>query len=119
MKSMPQEIEVWYLIPALRRELTEIFISDFGMNQREISKILEITESAVSQYLNSKRGSELKFNEKELSEIKKTAQDIIDNGNANEELYKVCVKLRACDSLCELHKRHDCSISDDCDLCVV
>ena len=119
MKIMPQEMEVWYLIPALRRELTEIFISDFNLSQREVSKILGITESAISQYLKSKRGNELKFNREEIDEIKKTAQDIIENGNANENLYKVCVKLRACDSLCKLHRKHDCSIAGDCDLCVV
>ncbi len=120
MKTMPQEIEVWYLIPALRRELAKIFIANFKMSQRQVSEILGITESAVSQYLNAKRGSELKFSEKEMEDIKKTAETIFANdGNSNEELYRLCVTLRACDSLCDFHRKQDSSISKDCDLCVV
>ena len=65
MNSLPQELEIWYLIPALRRELTKIFISDFKLSQKKISEILGITESAVSQYQNSKRAQDLKFAKKE------------------------------------------------------
>lgn len=118
MKSLPQEIEIWYLIPAIRRELTRIFISDFGMNQKKASEILGITESAVSQYSKFKRGNELKFSESELKYIEQTSKEIIENGNANENIYKLCIKLRACQSLCELHKKQDKTISKDCDLCL-
>ena len=118
MSSLPQELEIWYLIPALRRELTKIFISDFKLNQKQISKILEITEGAVSQYLSSKRGNELKFSGDELKEIKKTAQKIIKSKKAKEEFYKLCIKLRGTESLCKLHKKHDKSVSKKCDLCI-
>ncbi|MEK6823666.1 MAG: hypothetical protein AABY06_01400 [Nanoarchaeota archaeon] len=118
MSSLPQELEIWYLIPALRRELTKIFISEFKVNQKQISKILGITESAVSQYLSSKRGNELKFSQKEIKEIKKTAQKMIKSKKANEEFYKLCIKLRGAKSLCNLHRKHDKSISRNCDLCV-
>ena len=118
MNSLPQELEIWYLIPALRRELAKIFISDFNMSQRQTSKILEITESAVSQYLSSKRGNELKFSKEELKEIKKTAKKIISNKEkSNEIFYKLCMKLRGTDSLCKLHKKHDKSVPKNCDLC--
>ena len=115
---MPQEVEVWYLIPALRRELSKIFISDFKKTQKEVSEILEITESAVSQYLNEKRGKELKFNKEEIEGIKKTAEKIIsDEKKSREEFYKLCIKFRACDSLCKLHKKQDSSLPKNCDLC--
>lgn len=117
MNSLPQELEIWYLIPALRRELTNIFISDFKLNQKQVSKILGITESAVSQYLSSKRGNELKFSKRELKEIKKTAKKILKSKKANEEFYKLCIKLRGTESLCKLHRKHDKSISGNCDLC--
>ncbi|MBI2003991.1 transcriptional regulator [Candidatus Pacearchaeota archaeon] len=117
MNPLPQELEIWYLIPALRRELTKIFISDFKFSQKQISKILGITESAVSQYLSSKRGNELKFSKKEIREIKKTAKKIIKSKKANEEFYKLCIKLRGTESLCKLHRKHDKNISKNCDLC--
>tara|TARA_B100001971_G_C18193180_1_gene539878 strand:+ start:474 stop:833 length:360 start_codon:yes stop_codon:yes gene_type:complete len=118
MKSMPQEIEVWYLIPALRRELTKIFIEDYDMSQKQVSGILSVTESAVSQYLKSKRAQELKFSEKEVEEIKKTAKLIHeDREHTLEHLYGLCVRLRGCSSLCELHKKHDSNLPKNCDLC--
>src|SRR3989344_1784732 len=107
MKLMPQEIEVWYLIPAIRKELTKIFLSDLKISQKKISEILGVSEGAISQYLNSKRGSELKFSRKEKEEIKKTAKKIIKNKKSHEELYKLSIKLKGCDSLCEWHKKHD------------
>src|SRR3989338_6851543 len=77
MNSLPQELEIWYLIPALRRELTKIFISDFKLSQKKISDILGVTESAVSQYQNSKRAQDLKFSKKEIEKIKTFAKKII------------------------------------------
>lgn len=118
MKLLPQEIEVWYLIPAIRRELTETLIFDFGMSQKKISEILGLTESAVSQYLKSKRGNEIKFSEKEKEIIKSSAANIVEGENADEELYRLSVRLRACESLCNFHKRNDKGIRKDCDLCV-
>lgn len=118
MKLMPQEIEVWYLIPALRRELAKIFISDFKKTQKEISKILGVTESAISQYIKSKRASKLKFSKQEIEEIKKAAKKIIsDEKSSNEHFYKLCVKFRGCQSLCKLHRKQDDSLPKNCDLC--
>ena len=79
MELMPQEVEVWYLIPAIRRELTKIFLSEFKINQKQISDILGVTESAVSQYQNSKRAQDLKFSKKEIEKIKIFAKKIISN----------------------------------------
>ena len=118
MKSLPQEIEVWYLIPALRRELAKILISDFGMNQKQVSKTLEITESAVSQYLKAKRGSEIKFSEEDIKKIKETATNIVEKGNSSQELYKLSTKFRGTEAVCDLHKKEDKTISKNCDLCM-
>jgi predicted transcriptional regulator len=118
MKSMPQEIEVWYLIPAIRRELTKYFIGNHNLNQKKISEILNITESAVSQYLKAKRGSEMKFDEGEIQLIEDAARRIVSQKlEANKEIYKLCVSFRGGESVCEVHRSHDSSIEKDCDLC--
>ena len=118
MKLMPQELEVWYLIPSLRKELAKIFISEFKMTQKQVSEILGITESAISQYLKSKRGNGLKFSKDEIKEIKKTANKIIlDEKNSREHFYKLCLRLRGCKSLCKLHKKQDNSVPKNCSLC--
>ena len=118
MKSMPQEIEVWYLIPAIRRELTKYFIGNHNLSQKQISEILNITESAVSQYLKAKRGSEMKFDEGEIQLIEDAARRIFENRlEANKEIYKLCVAFRGGETVCEFHKQQDSSIEKDCDLC--
>ena len=115
---MPQEIELWYLIPGIRRELAKSFIEKHGMSQKKISEILNITESAVSQYLKSKRGSEMKFDENEMKMIEESAQKIVDKKlEANKEIYDLCVKFRGSPSLCEFHKGRDSTVDSDCDLC--
>lgn len=118
MKSLPQEIEMWYLIPALRRELAKILISDFGMSQKQVSQTLDLTESAVSQYLKLKRGTELNFSKNDIEKIRETACNIVENDHANEELYKLSMKFRGSNIMCDFHKKSDSSIPKDCDLCV-
>ena len=118
MKLMPQEIEVWYLIPALRRELAKVLIQEYGMSQKKVSEVFRITESAVSQYMKSKRGKELRFPKKELEEIRKTAERINSGSEeANEQLYRLCVKLRGSEHVCDFHRKQDKSLPKNCDLC--
>ena len=57
----PQELEVWYILPAIRRELT-ISLKEEGLKQRQVAEILGVTEAAVSQYIKSKRAKAIKFN---------------------------------------------------------
>ncbi|MDP2672357.1 MAG: transcriptional regulator [Nanoarchaeota archaeon] len=119
MELMPQELEVWYLIPAIRRELTRIFILDFNLTQKQISEILGVTESAISQYQKSKRAQNLKFSKKEIEKIKKFAKKIIlDKRHSKEYFYKLCLDLRGTKSLCELHKKQDKNVLKNCDLCL-
>ncbi|MFH1409719.1 MAG: transcriptional regulator [Nanoarchaeota archaeon] len=116
--AMPQEIEVWYVIPALRRELARTFIEDHHLSQKEASKILGITESAISQYLKAKRGKELKFNKDELDHIKLTAKKMIsDRENLLKYMYALLKELRGSKSVCALHHKFDKTLSCDCTIC--
>ena len=117
-QAMPQEIEVWYLIPAIRKELAKIFISKYEMSQKEIADILGLTESAVSQYLKDKRGNQLKFNLNERKIINKTAKKISeDKNNSIKHLYNLCNSLKNTKTICDLHRKHNPKISKDCDFC--
>ena len=55
--KLRQEIEVWYVIPAIRKEIAKGLVKK-GLKQRAVARKLEITDAAVSQYFNSKRGGE-------------------------------------------------------------
>lgn len=118
-KMLPQEVEVWYLIPAIRRELTKILIKDHGLTQKKVSDILGLTESAVSQYIKSKRANTLQFNSDEMEKIKEYADKIMkDKENIKKYLFDLSIKLRGSDSLCKLHKKHDSSIDEHCKICI-
>ncbi len=102
--EMPQELEVWYVIPALRREFAKLMIKK-GLKQRETAKKLGIGEAAVSHYIKSKRGKEVKFDKKIGQEIRKSVDRILTNkATVMEELQNMITKIRKSGCLCKLHK---------------
>lgn len=120
MKLLPQELEVWYLIPAIRRELTKILTSEHELTQKQVAEVLGLTESAVSQYIKLKRGKELTFKDSEVKIIEQYADKIInDKNNVRKHLFDLSLELRGTTSLCTLHKEHDSSIDKNCKICMV
>ena len=108
---MPQEIEVWYLIPALRKELSKIFIKDYGLAQKKAAELLGISEAAVSQYIKEKRGKDIKFIKSELEIIKETADKIVkDKKYSMKYLYEACILFRGSKTVCNLHRKHHRSL---------
>ncbi len=115
---MPQELEVWYLIPALRRELAKTFIKEYGLKQKKAAECLGITEAAISQYLKSKRGNEIKFSEDAKKKIEEAAKEIMEKKkDIIEEIYSLCVMMRKSKALCDFHRLQDKRISKNCDIC--
>lgn len=102
---MPQEIEVWYILPALRKEFSKIMVGK-GMTQREIAKKLYLTEAAVSQYLKGKRGGNLDFSEDLQKEIKESANRLLKTGQIVQEFQALCRKVRESEMLCDIHKKY-------------
>lgn len=117
-KIMPQELDVWYLLPAIRKELVRVFIKENGISQKEAAEIIGVTGAAVSQYLKSKRASEIKFSEEAKKEIRKTGEKILkDRENIARHIYTLSMKLRNMKCLCKIHKSQDKSVPVNCDLC--
>jgi len=116
--QMPQEIEVWYIIPALRRELTKSMIEDFKLTQKQVAKHMALTEAAVSQYLSSKRAKDVIFTEAVLNEIKKSASRIIENSKELvPEMMRLCHLTGVKQIMCDIHKKQDISLPDSCEIC--
>ena len=115
MKMLPQEIEVWYLIPAIRKELA-IALNDMGLKQKDIANIIQVTPSAISQYIRQKRGSQtLKAEfrsrmEESAVKLKEGKPLIPIMKKLSEDAWKMGV-------LCELHKKYDHELPDKCRLC--
>ena len=116
--QMPQEIEVWYTIPSLRRELAKSMKEDSKLTQKQVAEYMGITEAAVSQYLSSKRAKEVVFSNAVLDEIKVSAKKIIENG---KQLIPEMVRLTKLTGvkqvMCDLHKKQDVGLPDGCEIC--
>ncbi|MBT4174356.1 helix-turn-helix domain-containing protein [archaeon] len=104
--NLPQEIEVWYIIPAIRKELAKALLEE-DLTQKEIAKRLCITEAAVSQYLKNKRGKDVKFSPAVLNQIKISARRIVDSkakSASMKELQRICKYLKRRDHMCKIHR---------------
>lgn len=114
MYSLPQEIEVWYIIPAIRRELAKI-LKKKGLKQKETAKILGTTEAAVSQYLHKKRACGIKFPDKMKKEIEKSADKIIkDNKIIVREIMALINKIKKQGIACQACKKYNKGILKLC-----
>lgn len=115
--DMPQELEVWYVIPALRKAFTEIMLKK-GLKQKEIAKKLGLVKSAVSQYLKSRRGTDLKFDKKMMEKIEKSVNNILKNkSTAREELIRLCNIIRKEGMLCCFHRSINKKFKS-CEICL-
>lgn len=115
---LPQEVEVWYLIPALRKEIAINLIKKKELSQKEAADILGITESAVSQYVSMKRASAVKFNKEEKKKIEKTAEMLVkDRKNKIKHLDKLIKSFKKSGSMCEIHKKYE-KVDKTCDICL-
>lgn len=79
MYMLPQEVEVWYIIPAVRKELAKLLTKEFRFSYERAGKALGISKAAVSQYLSDKRANKVCLNAKTKKEIKDSAEKISEN----------------------------------------
>lgn len=99
----PQEVEVLYVLPAIRRELA-LEMKKKGLEQKKIAGILCVTEAAVSQYVRSKRACKVCFDKKSLEAIKAAASKIKDSKSMISETQKLLQLMRKLKITCKVHK---------------
>lgn len=118
-EKMPQEIEVWDLLPAIRKALAQFLVHDFKLSQKKTAEALHITEPAVSQYLQEKRGKTVVFSDAILQEIKASARAIKEKTSlVYKELQRICDLNEVKKIICTLHKDSNTTIPCDCDICL-
>lgn len=108
---MPQEIGVWYILPAIRKELA-FELNKQGLKQTEIAVRLGITKAAVSQYLANKRASNVKFGPRIKEQIKYSAKQIISGSNVMKEIFEIEKLLKRSKIYCKMciHGKESCNI---------
>ena len=119
-ETMPQEIEVRYILPAIRRELARIFIQEHKLSQKEAAKLLGLTEAAVSQYQHSKRAKEVIFSNDVVHEIMASAKKIIAESASKQrligEIYRITNLTTVKQILCDLHRSQSKDL-ESCNVC--
>ncbi|MBI4020109.1 MAG: helix-turn-helix domain-containing protein [Candidatus Aenigmarchaeota archaeon] len=115
LKILPQEVETWYIIPAIRREMAKEIIRR-GLSQRGAAARLGITESAVSQYVKDKRANKVSLKPAVLDEIRKSVDAVMAGGSAFSEIYRLSLELKRNMSICDIHRAHD-DVPQACNIC--
>jgi predicted transcriptional regulator len=145
---MPQEVEVWYVLPAIRRELAKIMktktvsranedgeMVDHKITQKEIARMLGVTEPAITQYLLKKkgrrsRGDQVVIPDIILKEIDKSADTMIKEyekarmiddedifESMTREINRIIRVMRDAGVMCDIHREFCAHANDPCDAC--
>ncbi len=112
----PQELEVFYFIPAIRKEFS-VQMKKKGKGQREIASLLGITEAAVSQYISKKRAMGIKLDKPVKEEISKSIEKIKTPMDSVRETQQVLGFLRRSRLICKYHHKFLKFIPKDCSVC--
>ena len=119
-ETMPQEIEVRYILPAIRRELARIFVKEHKLSQKEAAKLLGLTEAAVSQYQHSKRAKEVVFSDNIVNEVRVSADRILADKSSKQrvigEIYRISNLTKVRHILCDIHRAQSKDL-ENCNVC--
>ena len=103
---MPQQVEVWYVLPAIRKEFAKIMIKK-GLSQKDAAQKLGITEAAVSQYMKKKRASReaIEFDSSIRAEMEKSVASVLEGGSLIKEMQRICKMARDKRLICRISKK--------------
>ncbi len=115
MYSLPQEIEVWYIIPAIRKQLAQVLTKKHRLTFEKTGEILGISKAAVSQYINKKRAGKIKFPPNVKKQIEKSADKINKNNKiAVNEIMRILKLIKTCGCECNICKKYNKGIIKQC-----
>lgn len=115
MYLLPQEIEVWYIIPAVRKELAKLLTKKYELSYEKAGNILGISKAAVSQYLSDKRANKIKLDIKTKREIEKSAKIIFENPKiALGEIQRILKFMKDTKCSCDVCKKYNKEVLGYC-----
>lgn len=101
---LPQELETFYVIPALRRQLA-LAMDEAGMKQKDIAAHLGVNTAAISQYKSKKRGEKVELSLEIVQHIRHSAANIKDQLSYVRETQHLLHLIRTSGALCQIHKQ--------------
>ena len=113
----PQEIEVWYILPAIRAELAKA-MKELSLDQKKIAELLNITEAAVSQYVSGKRAADVKFDSSYKEKIKEAAKRIVESkSHFVKETQQILSGMWKDKTICSVHHEQNKDLPKNCNMC--
>jgi hypothetical protein len=115
MYLLPQEIEVWYIIPAVRKELARLLTRKHELSYEKAGAILGVSKAAVSQYLSNKRANKVKLNAETKKEVAKAAKIIAENPKlALTEIQRILKYMKDTKCSCDVCKKYNKDVINFC-----
>ncbi len=102
----PQELEVYFVIPAIRRELARA-LHLLGVKHNKIARLFDVSEACVSNYFKLKRAAKINFRPHILKMINEGAEKLLNGECLINIVEEICRRFKEDGSLCELHKSMD------------
>ncbi len=109
-----QEVEVWYVLPAIRKGLVEELLKK-GTKKSKISKMLNITKASISHYTKNNRGNDLSLSRMKI-DIKRGAKKILEGECPTKVIQSLLIISLKKGVTCQIHKRID-NIKEECNIC--
>ncbi|WP_292489542.1 transcriptional regulator [Methanoculleus sp. 10] len=86
--KLPCQLIVWNVLPAIRAAIAEE-LSNMGVSQLEAARLLDMTPSAISQYLTGKRGYRIVFEGEVKESLNQLARDL-HTGQVDDLAARIC-----------------------------
>jgi len=112
----PQEVEVFYILPAIRKELS-VALKALGKSQKEIAGLLGVTEAAVSHYISSKRANDVQFPKEFIARIREAAPKITNHQSMIQEVQAILDSVKEDRFICRMHEQVTRDIPRGCNVC--
>ncbi len=118
---LPAEIETNTLIPAIRAILAKKLIEEHGIREGEVSKLLGVTQAAISNYVRGTRGDPILINKLvEIKEVSDMINDICSNLASNmaytpaslSKFIGLCNYIKSSLLICDIHHNLEANIDE-------
>ncbi len=120
----PCMVVVQYVLPSIRLLIMKDLIAKHDMRKIDVSKKMQLTPAAITQYLTGKRGAafemEILRSKETMDIIADIAETVARNDTSMEKLVeKLCIAcntIRSQGTICQLHKENLQTLKD-CRVC--
>ncbi len=118
---LPAEIETKTLIPALRAILAKRLIEEHGIREEEVSKLLGVTQAAISNYIRGTRGDPILITKLlAVKEVAEMVDDICSNLSSNmaytpaslSKFIGLCNYIKSSLLICDIHHNLETNIDE-------